>query len=174
MKFLKKNKMLVLVALAYILLLMFDTEKAISSYNNSLYYVKEMLLVMPVVIIFTILISAWIPHKTIISHLGISSGIKGNILAVLIGMLSTGPIYAAFPIAGIIKQKGGSTQNVVIILSTWAVVKVPMLINEVKFLGFDFMITRWILTIFAIVIFAKITELIVDRRSTTNERSVES
>jgi uncharacterized membrane protein YraQ (UPF0718 family) len=163
--------MLVLVVLAYLLLLVFDTEKAITSFNNSLYYLKEMLLVMPVVIIFTILISAWIPQKTIINHLGASSGLKGNLLAVLIGMLSTGPIYAAFPIAGIIKHKGGSTQNVVIILSTWAVVKVPMLINEVKFLGFKFMITRWILTIIAIIIFAKITQLIVDNKKTSSQIS---
>lgn len=173
MTFVKKNKMLVLVVLAYIFLLLFDIDKAITSFNNSLYYLKEMLLVMPVVIIFTILISAWIPQKIIVNHLGNSSGIKGNFLAVLIGMLSTGPIYAAFPIAGIIKQKGGSTQNVVIILSTWAVVKVPMLINEVKFLGFDFMITRWILTIIAIIVFAKITELIVDHSSESDERTIE-
>jgi uncharacterized membrane protein YraQ (UPF0718 family) len=123
-----------------------------------MYYLKEMLLVMPVVIIFTILISAWVPQKTIGKHLGKDSGLKGNMFAILLGMFSTGPIYAAFPITYVLKEKGASTQNIVIILSAWAVVKVPMLINEVKFLGFDFMITRWVLTIIAIIILGKATE----------------
>lgn len=173
MKILRKNKLLALVLIIYISLLIFDSEKAYSSFNNSLYYLKVMLLVMPVVIVFTILISAWIPQKTIVKTLGNRSGIKGNLLAILVGMFSTGPIYAAFPIAGIIKQKGGSTQNVVIILSTWAVIKVPMLINEVKFLGFDFMIIRWILTIIAIIIMAKLTELLVDKKE-SKERILET
>lgn len=173
MKLFKKNKLLLLVLITYLLLVILDIEKAYSSFNNSLYYLKEMLIVMPVVIIFTILISAWIPQKTIIKSLGNNSGVKGNLIAILIGMLSTGPIYAAFPIAGIIKQKGGSTQNVVIILSAWAVIKVPMLINEVKFLGFDFMITRWILTIIAIIIMAKLTEFLVDKKE-IKERTLET
>jgi uncharacterized membrane protein YraQ (UPF0718 family) len=169
MTFVKKNKLFVFVFLIYFFLLIFDTNKAVQSFDNSLYYLKEMFLVMPVVIVFTILISAWIPQKTIMKYLGSSSGVKGNVLAIVIGMLSTGPIYAAFPIAGIIKLKGGSTQNVVIILSTWAVVKVPMLFNEVKFLGFEFMITRWILTIISIVILAKLTEVIVDKLERKSE-----
>ncbi len=164
MTILKKNKLFTLVILIYVYLLIFNTDQAITSFNNSLYYLKEMLLVMPVVIVFTILISAWIPQKVIANHLGTSSGMKGNMLAIIIGMFSTGPIYAAFPIAYIIKKKGGSIENIVIILSAWAVIKVPMLFNEVRFLGFDFMIVRWVLTIIAIIIMGKLTQLLVNKK----------
>lgn len=44
--------------------------------------------------------------------------------------------------------------NIVIILSTWAVIKLPMLANEAKFLGPNFMAVRWILTVIAIFIMA--------------------
>jgi ferredoxin len=49
----------------------------------------------------------------------------------------------------------------VIILSSWAVVKIPMLINEAKFLGLTFMVVRWILTVISIMIFAWIMGKIV-------------
>lgn len=168
MNILKKNKTLSFTIVLYLFLLIFFFDIAIQSLSNSTYYLIEMLQVMPVVIIFTILINAWIPQKLIMKHLGNSSHIKGIILSILIGMFSTGPIYAAFPITYALKQKGASTQNIVIILSTWAVVKVPMLINEVKFLGFEFMIVRWILTIICIIILAYLTQRIIER-SENNE-----
>lgn len=163
MKSLKKMKTLIFAFIVYLGLLIFFTDVFFQSLNNSTYYLLEMLQVMPVVIIFTILINAWIPQKTITKHLGNQSSVRGNILSVLVGMLSTGPIYAAFPIAYALKNKGASTQNVVIILSTWAVVKVPMLINEVKFIGFDFMVVRWVLTIISIILMGKITQFILEK-----------
>lgn len=51
-------------------------------------------------------------------------------------------------------KKGASIRNIIIILSSWAVIKVPMLLNETKFLGPKFMIIRWILTVIAIIIFS--------------------
>lgn len=164
MKNINKIKTLLFSIIVYFVLFLFFRDLFIDSLDNSIYYLKEMLLVMPVVIIFTILINAWIPQKLITKHLGTKSNIKGNILSVLLGMFSTGPIYAAFPIAYALKNKGASTQNIVIILSTWAVVKVPMLINEVRFIGFEFMITRWILTIISIILMGRITEFILERK----------
>jgi uncharacterized membrane protein YraQ (UPF0718 family) len=162
----KKNKLSVLMILIYGGLFCFRLEDGITAINNTGYYLKELLLVMPVVIIFTILINAWVPQKTITKHLGKHSGLKGNILALLVGMFSTGPIYAAFPIAAVLKKKGSSIENIVIILSAWAVVKVPMLFNEVRFLGIDFMLTRWLLTVIAIIIMGKITQRLLDRKTT--------
>ena len=40
--------------------------------------------------------------------------------------------------------------SIIIILSSWAVIKIPMLLNEAKFLGAKFMIIRWLLTVIAI------------------------
>ena len=43
-----------------------------------------------------------------------------------------------FPIGKSLLSKGASITNIVIILSSWAVIKVPMLANEAKFLGSRF------------------------------------
>ena len=70
-------------------------------------------------------------------------------------------------------QKRSVNKNIVIILSSWAVIKFPMLLNEVKFLGVKFMAVRWILTVIAIVIFSWIASKIVKRRGSTTRTTFE-
>ena len=70
-------------------------------------------------------------------------------------------MYAAFPMCVMLHKKGASIRNIVIILSSWAVIKIPMLLNEAKFLGLKFMAIRWVLTVIAIIIFSWITAKIV-------------
>ena len=164
-KILKKNKIAVLVLLIYAGLFIFAPEKAKQSLGNSVYYLVEMLQVLPVIFLFTVLIDAWIPKETIIRHLGEGSGISGSVFSLLLGSLSAGPIYAAFPLSKMLLKKGASIKNIVIILSSWAVIKVPMLLNEVKFLGAEFMLTRWVLTVAAILIMGYVMALIVKKSS---------
>lgn len=135
--------------------------KAAESVGNSLYYVKEMLMIMPVILLLTALITAWVPQEAIEKNLGKESGFKGSIFSFLLGSFSAGPIYAAFPVCKALLSKGASIANIVIILSTWAVLKVPMLVNEAKFLGPKFMLIRWILTTISIFLMGYITSKIV-------------
>lgn len=162
-KILLGNKLLVAVATAYVVLFIAAPSTGISAVKNSLYYFKEMLIIMPVIMLLTALLEAWIPKKTIQKHLGKGSGIKGGLFAFLLGSFSAGPIYAAFPVSVTLLKKGASVSNIVILLSTWAVVKVPMLANEAKFLGPKFMIIRWVLTSVSIFLIGFITSKFVKR-----------
>lgn len=159
----KKNKLLVFVVLAYLALGILMPQKAIASGRNSVYYVKEMIQIMPVIFILTSLIEAWVPKETIIKGFGEDSGVRGWILSFVLGSVSAGPIYAAFPISKMLLGKGASVSNIVIILSSWAVVKIPMLANEAKFLGPRFMVTRWVLTTIAIFTMAYIVSKVVEK-----------
>lgn len=150
----KKSKLLVFVVLVYVTLLVVRPDIATTAFENSGYYFKEMVMVLPVIFLLTVVIEAWIPKKVIMKGIGKKSGIKGYLLALTLGSFSAGPIYAAFPIAKVLLKKGASISNVVIILSAWAVIKVPMLANEIKFLGMEFMVTRWIFTVAAIFLMA--------------------
>ncbi len=162
-KTLKKNKLLTIVVLSYIVLAIAAPQMASDSVESSMYYVKEMLQIMPVIFILTSLIEAWVPRETIMKGFGEGSGIKGPILSFLLGSFSAGPIYAAFPVCKMLLNKGASVSNIVIILSSWAVVKVPMLANEAKFLGPKFMGIRWVLTTISIFIMAYIMSLMVKK-----------
>lgn len=161
---LKKNKLLVFVALAYAVFFIVSPQKAIQSVDNSVYYLLEMLQVLPIIFLLTVVIEAWVPKEVIMRGLGEKSGIKGILLSLLLGSFSAGPIYAAFPIGKTLLSKGASITNIVIILSSWAVIKVPMLANEAKFLGVDFMIVRWILTVVSIFIMGYLISIIIKRQ----------
>ena len=151
-KFMRKNKTLIFVAFVYIVLFILNPEKATKAISNSTYYLVEMIMIMPVVYLLTVVLDALIPKEAIIKGFGSDSGLKGNILALFLGSISAGPIYAAFPISKMLLDKGASLGNVVIVLSSWAVVKLPMLANEAKFLGVKFMALRWVFTVIAIFI----------------------
>ena len=155
---LKKNKLFMIIIIIYTALMVFKNDMAFTALGNSMYYLIEMAQILPVIFMLTVAIDVLIPKEWIVKRLGRKSGLAGAALALAFGSLSAGPIYAAFPIAKTLHKKGASVGNVVIILSAWAVIKVPMLANEAKFLGPDFMTVRWLLTVLFIFAIALIME----------------
>lgn len=162
--FILNNKILTFALLAYLMTAFTSLDKLSTALKGTSYYFLEMLQILPAVFILTALIQTWVPTSTIVKYFGKDSGIKGYFISFLIGSFSAGPIYAAFPVCSTLLKKGANRRNVMIILSTWAVVKFPMLINEGKFMGMDYMITRWIVTIVAIVMMSYILGLIVKEK----------
>ena len=161
LKRIKENLFLAIVVLAYIIMFVMNPVMGTESIKNSGYYIKEMLMIMPVIFVLTALLDTWVPKEKIMRYLGKDAGAKGVFLSFVVGSISAGPIYAAFPMCVMLHRKGASIRNIVIILSSWAVIKVPMLLNEAKFLGPKFMAVRWVLTVFAILIFSWISAKII-------------
>ncbi len=168
-KKIKENLFLIAVILAYIILFIAKPAVGMESVKNSGYYIKEMLLIMPVIFVLTALLDMWIPKEKIMLYLGKGSGVKGVFLSFVVGSISAGPIYAAFPMCVMLHKKGASIRNIVIILSSWAVIKVPMLLNEAKFLGLKFMAVRWVLTVLAIILFSWIASKIINDRDISHK-----
>ena len=92
MRFIHRNKLLVLVAAVYAVLFLVAPQKAISAFQSSLYYLWEMVQVLPVIFVFTVVIEAWIPKSVIMKGLGEKSGVRGWLLSLALGSLSAGPI----------------------------------------------------------------------------------
>lgn len=165
----KKNRLLVIVAVIYLILFALMPDKATTAIKNSIYYLIEMFEVLPVIFLLTVVIEALVPKELIIKHFGEKSGFLGNLLSLVLGSISAGPIYAAFPISKMLMTKGASVANIVIILSSWAVIKVPMLANEAKFLGVTFMSIRWVLTVVAILIMAWLMGKMISKKEMDND-----
>jgi len=161
LKKVKENLFLAIVTLAYIIMFIAKPTMGIESVKNSGYYIKEMLMIMPVIFVLTALLDMWVPKEKIMRYLGKDAKAKGVFLSFVVGSISAGPIYAAFPMCVMLHKKGASIRNIIIILSSWAVIKVPMLLNEAKFLGLKFMAIRWVLTVIAIIIFSWISAKII-------------
>lgn len=168
-KKIKENLFMVIVALAYIIMFIAKPAMGIESVKSSGYYIKEMLMIMPVIFVLTALLDMWVPKEKIMQYLGKDAKAKGVLFSFVVGSISAGPVYAAFPMCVMLHKKGASIRNVVIILSSWAVIKIPMLINEAKFLGLKFMTIRWVLTIISIIVFSWITAKIIKDKDLPGE-----
>ena len=83
--FAKKNKLLLAVALAYVVLALMAPTRAAGALSNSVYYLKEMVQVLPAIFFLTVVIEALVPKETIIRSFGEKSGFKGYLLALLLG-----------------------------------------------------------------------------------------
>lgn len=116
--------------------------------------IKEMLLVLPPIFILLGLMDVWVKREQVIQLMGDSSGILGMFLAFLLGSLAAGPLYAAFPIAVLMLQKGVSLKNMSIFLGSWSTLKIPLLLFELANLGVMFTLVRASMNLFGIVILA--------------------
>lgn len=117
---------------------------------------KEMLLVIPPVFVLLGLLDVWVPREIMMRYMGEDSGIKGVVLAILIGSAAAGPLYGAFPVAAVFMKKGVKLSNVLIFIGAWSTTKIPMLLFELSSLGWQFTLTRLLVNIPGIIIMASI------------------
>ena len=136
-----------LVAAADLLVWLCWPAKLAPVVHNTWNYLAEMVIILIPVAVLMGLFEVWVPKELIGKYLGQGSGWKGVALSFLFGTAPTGPLYAAFPIAGMLLQKGASPLNVVVFLNTWAAIKIPQLLVEARFLGPAFMLLRLALTV---------------------------
>ncbi len=165
MKKLQKYRLIIIAALLYLLFFLFKKDIFVTATHNTVKFFVEMLQVLPPVLILSALITVWVPSDVIKKGFGHQSGLKGKLLSLFIGSISAGPIYAAFPAVLVLFKKGASISNIVIILSAWAVVKIPMIFVEISFLGIKFALTRVMLTLPAILFMGYLVEKFVDRKN---------
>lgn len=118
----------------------------------------EMLSVIPPIFILLGLLDVWVQRETMVKYMGEKSGIIGAAIAFLIGSAAAGPLYAAFPVAGVLLKKGSKFSNVLIFIGAWSTTKIPLLLFEASAMGWRFMLTRFLLNIPVIVLIAYILE----------------
>ena len=104
------------------------------------------------------LLDVWVDRATMMKYTGKGSGFKGVLIAFLLGSAAAGPLYAAFPFAGIMLKKGSSLTNVFIFIGAWSTTKIPLLAFEAASMGLKFMLARLALSLIGIPLIAILTE----------------
>lgn len=160
---LKRFKLPLGVALVFIALFIWAPELASRSSRVTWEYLLEMVFILPPVFILMGLMEVWLPKDKIQKWLGNDSGFRGGLFSLVLGTLPTGPVYVAFPLAASLLHKGASVTNVVIFLGSWAALKIPQLMVEVKFLGWRFALVRFVLTTFALVFMGLAMKVVLKR-----------
>lgn len=116
--------------------------------------VKTMLLVVPPIFLLLGLLDVWIPRETMMKFMGPGSGIRGPLIAFALGSAAAGPLYGAFPVAGVLMKKGASFTNILIFIGSWSTTKIPMLLFETQALGYRFALSRLAIDLVGIVVIA--------------------
>lgn len=160
----RRFKFPIIIAMVLIALAIWLPDTARRSSIVTMDYLKEMILVMPPVFVLMGLMEIWIPKDKIQKWLGGGSGIKGAAIAFALGTLPTGPLYVAFPMAGSLLRKGARISNMVIFLGSWAALKIPQLMVEIKFFGIAFASLRFLLTLAALSLMGMLMEFLLRLR----------
>ncbi|RLG57193.1 MAG: permease [Candidatus Hydrothermarchaeota archaeon] len=144
--------------LLYLLILIINKELAVDSFFSFLKLLKKLLPVIFLVFLLIFLTNLLLEPEKISKHLGETSGIKGFALAIIGGILSTGPIYMWYPMLADLKEKGMKTSLIATFLYNRAV-KIPLLPMMIYYFGIGF---TFILT-FYMIIFSIINGIAVEK-----------
>lgn len=165
---LKRYRFFLLLLGLNVVLLFADPALGKTSLTISFDNFLEMLTILPPIFLLMGLMDVWIPKQTMMKYMGKGAGIKGGILAFLLGSFSAGPLYAAFPMAAMFMKKGVSLTNVFLFISAWSTTKIPMMMFEVTQLGPRFALLRFSLNLLGIIVIS----LVIDR--TTSQEDYET
>jgi len=158
MKFLKRYRIALLLVVFNLLLLVLSPAIGRSSIELTQNNIKEMLMVIPPIFVLLGLLDVWVKRETMIKLMGDNSGFGGAFIAFLLGSVAAGPLYAAFPVAGILLKKGSKLSNVLIFIGAWSTTKIPLLLFEASAMGWRFMATRFMVNLVGILLIALLIE----------------
>lgn len=151
---LKRYRTAILVAAAFIILLIAFPGLAPRAGASLLVQTRTMLLVVPPIFLLLGLLDAWVPREALMKYMGPGSGLKGLLIAFALGSAAAGPLYGAFPVASILMKKGASFVNILIFVGAWSTTKIPMLLFEMESLGVRFALARLAIDIPGIILIA--------------------
>lgn len=156
------------VLIAGMLIYLFPANRA-RAVETSLRFFYEMITILPAIVVLIGLFAIFVPKQMVANYLGQASGVKGFLLAILLGALPTGPLYVAFPLAAAMLKKGARVANIIVFLTAWACIKLPQEMVELQFMGLEFTLLRFGLTAVAAVLMGLLTEKLMNTTNNTQE-----
>ncbi len=148
---------------AVVLSMMFPPKRGKFVKSSAMFF-KEMITVLPSVLVLMGLFTVWVKRETVVRFLGQGSGISGILIGIFLGTLPTGPLYIAFPLASMLLRKGARIATVMAFLSAWACIKIPQELMEIQFLGIRFTLLRLTATIVLLIPMVLFAEAMHDRK----------
>ena len=154
MKQVKRYRFFVVMLGIALGMLLFNHDLGVKVFTLSTDSVLGMLGVLPPIFILIGLLDVWVKKETMVKYMGKDSGIIGILLGFFLGSVAAGPLYGAFPVAGVFLNKGSRLANVLIIVGAWASMKIPLILFEWASMGLKFTLIRFVMDIFGVLIIA--------------------
>jgi len=146
------------VLLLYVILFLINPSLGGKAIEKFLSLLMTILPALAIVFGLMIFFNLFFDLKRVAKLLGAKSGIKGWLVSIIAGILSTGPIYAWYPLLSDLQKKGMSNSLIAAFLYNRAV-KLPLIPIMIQYFGLPFTL---ILT-FYMVVFSVINGIITGR-----------
>ena len=125
-------------------------DKALLAIKSSVNIFFNMLIPLSMIFVLMLLINLFLNPARVAKFFGKGSGIKGIVLSAAAGIISTGPIYAWYPLLKDLREKGAGDSSIAIFLYNRAV-KPFLLPVMVAYFGWLYVVILTILTVLASV-----------------------
>jgi len=149
---------LIIVIAFYILLFLFNAEFVKQALAFFVDICCKIVPILALVFIFMLLSNLFLNTKKVVKYVGYKSGIKGWLISIAGGILSSGPIYVWYPLLGNLQKKGMKNSLIVTFLYNRAV-KIPLIPVMIYYFGVLFTL---VLTIY-MIIFSILNGFIVEK-----------
>ena len=141
----------IVILVIYAILFFISPDKAGQAIRSSGNVFLGMLVPLVLVFFIMLLINLFLKPAAVAKFLGKGSGIKGIALSAVAGIISTGPIYAWYPLLKDLKDKGAGESSIAIFLYNRAV-KPFLLPVMIGYFGWIYVTVLIVLTILASVV----------------------
>ena len=167
LKIIKRYKFFLLLLIVLILIGFLDFDLASKSILNIKDSFLQMLSVLPPIMVMLGLMDVWVSRESLMKYMGNNSGLLGIFLAMLIGSIAAGPMYAAFPFTAVLIKKGAKFSNIIIFMNAWCVTKISTLLFEISSLGYKFTFVRLLIDIPGVIIMGILVEKFLSKDELT-------
>jgi uncharacterized membrane protein YraQ (UPF0718 family) len=131
---------------------------------NFVDFAKEMALILPAAFILIGLFDVWVPREVVERHLGSGTGLRAHLWSIALAATTVGGLYVAFPVSHALYQKGARVAVVFAYLGLSAVCRVPMTLFEISFLGVEFALLRYAVSVPLVIATSELLGALLVRR----------
>ncbi|MDD3656941.1 MAG: permease [Atribacterota bacterium] len=157
-----KGNLFFITILAYFIYIIysyvFNISSGIEIGTNLISFLSSMSRILPCAFILIGLFEVWVPRERVEKHLGYQGGFQGYIWAIILAGTMAGGLLVALPVSSALYRKGARLSVIFTFLGASAVVRIPMTLFEASFLGAEFTVIRWTVSIPLIIISSLLLE----------------
>lgn len=148
---------LLIVIVLYIVTFMFDSAKVFSGLEQFVIIFKSIIPVLIIIFVLMAVTNYFVKPSALVKYMGKESGFKGWLIAIIAGIISTGPIYMWYPMLNDL-QKHGIRDGLVAAFLYNRAIKIPLLPMLVLYFGLAYSIILMVIMILVSVLQGLIVE----------------
>jgi len=152
------------IILIYVIVFFINSSLFLSALHSFIAICRKVIPVIILVFILMVITNYALKPQLLVKHLGKDAGVKGWLIAIIAGILSSGPIYLWYPLLHELQKRGVRNGLLAVFLYNRAV-KIPLLPLLIAYFGVAYTVILTLVMILFSVIQGVVVEKIVGVKS---------